>query len=635
MVSGGKCHAGLPKAQRKEAMYIIYSMKELYTLYNTILFVRELDKQGKYPCGISEIDKLKKYRDLVNKIMIANVKLKKNEKIQNKYPIQGPKKSFTFLKMLIRSGFNISSVEEVAISAVFSEFERYKNSVFADLDCCENLSLSSRVRDKLAMSSIDYRKPDFEYFKVGNRVLGVNNNHDRYVYDFSSASELNVDLVHLIKTVLKNVLSDIKWLFAFNAFQIYEINAKESLSIFIKYTLILKDILTQFNAKIKDLYDLMIIKAKKIGFTEKSIQRIMIYYHRGIDINQLLNEITESITKINSNYFKLKKLEIEVTINVRESANNLLLDAQHLAELIAKKDDKVVTYRAIYKHLPNLSARQFAESLRDIIQGHGLSSSTDRDERKNKSLPVLAAAWYLAETSRNPMTTLSSTMLIDIIEGQGYYVDCNFYSIENVLWHPDTIGDKHLDGTDLTQLGKADRATKYPLQEGWGGAHPMCHSNSYMRDFSEGNLWKVDDVLSVVRQKEVAIIIKWLFCIIKRFFSDLNPQIVTVSERTKKELLYNYSERKTTYETFHSYHIFRQNSPSPLVKEILSKLITPLFELRMSSFNNMIVPHAVIGKQFQFTNRYRFVGNKGVRSTDLKEDQAAMITEYKAIVLLK
>lgn len=120
---------------------------------------------------------------------------------------------------------------------------------------------------------------------------------------------------------------------------------------------------------------------------------------------------------------------------------------------------------------------------------------------ESRVLPVLCAAWFLAEVSRNPRSFIVGLMTLDLLQaGVAIYPDgLRGFSFMEALWHPSKflMSPKGLKIETLIGSKDPDR---------WGGLHPMAHEGSYLEMGSES--WK--GVPNTVQLKEADIALHWL-----------------------------------------------------------------------------------------------------------------------------
>lgn len=129
-------------------------------------------------------------------------------------------------------------------------------------------------------------------------------------------------------------------------------------------------------------------------------------------------------------------------------------------------------------------------------------------------LPALLVCWFIAEPGRHCSAFLVGLMLCDLMEINHKRTNGMSYTWQNVLIHP-KIGQKGLKVKDFYG------ANKKPDEI--GGFHSMAHDGSYtqaIKEDKEGGLEKLD-TLTVMRQKEGAIILDWLMIALQRFYPKL------------------------------------------------------------------------------------------------------------------
>jgi len=249
----------------------------------------------------------------------------------------------------------------------------------------------------------------------------------------------------------------------------------------------------------------------------------------------------------------------------------------------------------------HLKPEQLAQLVRRIMAGEEIELDSALI-----FLPNLIAAWFIAEGARNPLSSLTSIMLMDMIENKiklPYDSRNNWYTWHNALIHPDNDAGASDNKYTIKDLYKQ---AKHPFK--FGGIHPMAHTGSA----EEAKRTFQDNVkLSTVQQKEGTLILHWLYVYIKKADPGFPVEIKTIDESPLlKTFEYNKLERiqKSIKRFTKDKNIKLQRDPNAnvkkeedkiqkleaevqaeqlLLKEKLKKnLIKPLLELRLGTLNN-------------------------------------------------
>jgi|GEM_PF-7015560 len=348
------------------------------------------------------------------------------------------------------------------------------------------------------------------------------------------------------------------------------------------------------------------ILTQRVKFMEKALTpfhtQINQIAHEEVAINYIMTHVLFELAKA-INHGKHEPLFRELSAYGDRASGN----SYHLFE------------RAIEQYFPErnvLNEAELASQMRAILCGETLN-----DESLG-FLPCLTAAWFISEAARNPLTTMTSLMLLDLIEsGITLAADNgdNWYCWRNALIHP-TKGTAENRVQDL--YGKKMNPDEF------GGCHPMAHQGSVAQT---STLPEVP--LNVARQKEGHLIIHWLQLRIsmltpekklKHGIQEVNaaaqrskdaqskPTLDELTERktqmekkesklqgtirvkkskdsqadTTKEVKKSEELRKQIDEINESINSIRQKS---LIKEdIRTKIIEPLLKLRLSCLQNLL-----------------------------------------------
>lgn len=125
-----------------------------------------------------------------------------------------------------------------------------------------------------------------------------------------------------------------------------------------------------------------------------------------------------------------------------------------------------------------------------------------------KELPLLLASWFVAETSRNPLSFYVSLMLLDLIEVGAKLPDGSLITWANVIFHPGYLDDA-LPAERKKELIRI------------GGLHPMSHKDSYTE--FKGNKYQKGPPLGLVNIKSSLIVMSWM----KAFPNNISSDNIT------------------------------------------------------------------------------------------------------------
>ncbi len=176
-------------------------------------------------------------------------------------------------------------------------------------------------------------------------------------------------------------------------------------------------------------------------------------------------------------------------------------DEQKKAMDVNVKSDNPIDGRLGYKKIFNLMSAHYGQAIDDgaiakevrlLLNGHKLTIG------HSTVLPVLAAALYAAEVSRNRNCFVTGLMLLDLIQFRATTRPGNIvYNWKNALWHPSLYTttreqDKQPQNIELAKVG---------------GLHPMTHMGSFSDEFTHS---PYQSDLKWANKKSVIILIDWL-----------------------------------------------------------------------------------------------------------------------------
>jgi hypothetical protein len=163
-------------------------------------------------------------------------------------------------------------------------------------------------------------------------------------------------------------------------------------------------------------------------------------------------------------------------------------------------------YDALIECLKTQDSVELVRAVRMLLRGESYVDVPD-------FLPSLVGALYLAEGSRNHLSLLTTTMMLDLMEsGVSLEIEGkNIYDWPHVLVHPSEVA-----------LQKDGR---YPNKK--GGTLTMCHRGAV--DDAKTPLTP-GSVLNRLRKKEARLIIHWLLEFMNKNYPHLKAQVEKVEE---------------------------------------------------------------------------------------------------------
>ncbi len=544
---------------QKEAVKLAHKRMDLYKSYNVLLYVRQLEEKAKYPFKVkNETDKLRAYIKLINSINEGD----------EKFCINGPANFFTFMKLLIKQGYHIQSIDNVALAGLIDSFLKKDSSRFLT---CEDICMEhSDTFDKFQGRSIRFDEKSTEFYQLGNRVVGAENYAERYIYDYGSVQATQAQRVMQIRQQLSEIKVKMN-----NYFKI----APSLQACWIYFLTLTIGYSRQVSQQPKDFFQCYESLKQEVfeslaNIADLSDQKI---YLEILACRFIENIADNFIFDLQGNIYVMspgEKIEIPEGHQFIRKTDGTLIKLKHAA-IVLQPDTQIVTYPQLYRALKAIPIAEVASDMRKILKGE----LTDQCESR-KGVVVLTAIWFLAETSRNPLTMLTTLMMLDMMELSLPYGVNKPYTLENVLWHPLTVA---IDG-----MSAEDRLKAYTQYEAWGGKHPMCHPESYRRSFEQGP-WPVPGtVLEFVRQKEASVIINWLYHYFRQHHPDLNPLCINLKEKNKQENLSRVDDNGAQLNySFQSYKVENIDTPHPLKQKFIEDYIKPLLSKRFESFDKM------------------------------------------------
>ena len=513
-------------AKRKQALELTHNWINFYKLYNAIYFARELINQQKIHREDSQEAILKLTNDITS-----------DENQQGM--IQGPPDIYSFVKLLIKQGYRLADIKP---DALLNLFKKNKNTsqLFKSMPWSEFCQVADIIDSNRSLKT-HYDEKEILYYRIGSRLVGVDNHAERYAYDYGTAPE--------------NIVAKLE-------------GQKEC------FTKLIHDAAKQVNADEKFLFSAYIIIAYLICHNFPKIKPD--YFQAKV------NEICKNLKEYHSVECRKEFVEMELCRVIEEFYFIQTLTIEEELKNFIEVDSTMRSYPDIFRRMPkNTSPEADIALIHRLLMGEKIEC--------DPSIALLTGIWFLSEVSRNPLTYLSNLIILDLMQ-RHYKNGIPKYTWRNVLWHQDTIGTQHPDGTNINQengLKGEKRTARYPQEDGWGGKHPMCHLKSWERYFTQNKIWPLnDDSLELVRQKEATLIIRWLYYKILDEKAELEPSMSTL--KTKREL--EKLDQKTQTLFFNSYQVqrFKSSEETTIKNEFIEKIIKPLIKTRLDNFGPML-----------------------------------------------
>ena len=210
---------------------------------------------------------------------------------------------------------------------------------------------------------------------------------------------------------------------------------------------------------------------------------------------------------------------------------------------------------------------ELARWMREVLDGKCEISNLPDELRI--FLANLTAIWFGAEAARNSLTTMTSFMLLDLIESEINFFgkESNWYTFGNSLKYPD---DKAKDRLAKDLYGFP---VKNPVL--LGGSHPMAHGGSFEQGNNRGekaaeNTFEKRHRLNIVHQKEGHLIIHWLANLMNKPGFKVTPKV--------------YAEKKTAATS----EVIENEDYQQAKSELKNILIKPLLKERLSKTTNLL-----------------------------------------------
>jgi hypothetical protein len=260
----------------------------------------------------------------------------------------------------------------------------------------------------------------------------------------------------------------------------------------------------------------------------------------------------------------------------------------------------------------HFSEAQIAQIMRSLLKGESINLGTAY------FVPNLVSAWFISETTRNPLSLFSGLMLMDFLEHGDVYDDHgNLYNLHNMLVHPlittESLYDKTLresirDSKILDLYGEEVKVQRFD------SFHPMSHEGAV----KDCRPIKDNTKLTAVRQKEASLYFHWLkLCLEKMGVecrlvkadeemlkkSDVNlsrvnhgyvesdrmTQLKTKIEKVQGTIRAKNKKGESAEKQLKELQLYQLEQESLLLKHFVEmKYIIPLLQERLSSFDNLL-----------------------------------------------
>ncbi len=213
----------------------------------------------------------------------------------------------------------------------------------------------------------------------------------------------------------------------------------------------------------------------------------------------------------------------------------------HLVEYATHKNSILPGLKATYPEIYGELKRQFKDVpdfdkviscviLNFLTQGQTTPSSKEF-AKSCGVIPLLTTVLFISEAARNPVSFMTSKMMMEFIFNKITYGKTNKpFTLKNTLWHPELLSCENDD--ERKQLNK-DR----PELQKKGGKASMSHCGSYADEFrnmdwTDDNTWEAElnREMTHARNKDAKILIRWLHHVMKLFSPDITTQLVRNDE---------------------------------------------------------------------------------------------------------
>ena len=529
---------------KRRAYFILKKRISLYEKYNGVKYIQLLNssfqnlqflKDGNEPK--QAVARIVGYKKLLNKLLAESM--------------QGLSEIYTLLRLVCRLGERFDEATKSAL------MDHLHNSKFKELNCEDVCFTDNKGTWNYDDKPLYYESPSVQFFTLGNRVLGINNNEPTkplYVFDYGSTQDTFAHQYQEIVNKTKEYINDLRKL-------------KENI-----------DDHKQYIQVLFDWYQRLISQPE---ITNDPIQRPIFIANQKLyfnEVSKIKNVIEERATLFSDEKLRIAHIE---SIFEHYVMHNLFFNLKFTIECnipvsSLPKDNETVSYPQICQKLPEVRASDLVKYIRELLKGE-ISEVVDQ----YYSVPILTAAWFLAETGRNPLTLMITLMMLDLIEGGiPYNSDAHvkkYYNWHNILWNYSILHNN---------LSADRREQEHPQQEGWAGKHPMCHGGSFGRVFGNNRFPPIENPLGQVRQKEGTILINWLSNKIRLLHPDIQVELITLHGKSKP------SETWYKKVTFFIYDVnMAAESRSEDKTTVIENIIKPPLRFRLSNFDLQINPN--------------------------------------------
>jgi hypothetical protein len=520
---------------RHSAYFLLRKRIDLYEQFNGIKFLKKFSqkyskleflKNGDGPEDV--VERFSKYNFMLNKIILDYA--------------EGVSQFYTLLRLFCRSG---ETITDDVKRKLLDYIEKNKDKKMS----CEDMCLTSdEVKWDLKQNPLSYSAPSIEFFVVGDRVIGINHNDPNkplYVYDYGSTQDTFAEKFQMVKELRKKTIDELKKL-------------KENVEDHTKYI----EILIEWYKKLSTNPEIVKVFKQPLLFNGKELNFS--------NIEQIKSIIEQNARTFGDEQLRINHIEkMFENYVIRDLMLELEIEVQHSVQVSSlPKNKSIVTYPQICRELlTSEQAENLAKYMRSLLKGE-----VAKIDNLYHPMVVLTVAWFLAETGRNPLTSMITMMMLDLIEEQIPYNSNpdvkKYYNWRDVIWNYNIVNNS---------LTSDEREQTYSQQEGWAGKHPMCHSGSFARLFSKDRFPPIEDSLDQVRQKEGSILINWLAHVIKQSHKEIEIEIVTLHGKSKQSQTWSKKFTFFTYDVKRS-EVIQCEDKVKVVEEVIKPLLCSRLE---------------------------------------------------------
>ena len=407
---------------KSEAFFLLRKRVAFYQRYNGIVFIKlinnnfptiQLLQNGNEVKTV--ISRFEKYQGVLDKILPDL--------------IQGMFDFYSLLRLFCRSGEKISDGIK---SGLLDKLTKIKSQAFS----CEDICLIDTLEWDFEKKPLNFEDSSVQFFVVGNRVIGINHNEPSkplYVYDYGDTQDTLARKFQEIKNLNQSTLDELKKL------KENQVTHEEYIGVlFGWYKHLLAN--SEISKISNEVFYFFNEEDPPVYSNIDKIQQLIVNKSKTFLDENLRIQHVESMFE---NYI-LRGLFSELNMRIKHSSSSSL-----------QKDISIVTYPQICRRLPEMNANVLAQYMRTLLR-----NEVEVIEDIYRPVVVLVAAWFLAETGRNPLTFLITLMILDLIEAHVPY-NTNLsskkcYNWRNIVWNYDILNgcDLFLMSTDINTLFK-------------------------------------------------------------------------------------------------------------------------------------------------------------------------------------